>query len=216
MRYRRHRRKSSNCLFRGLLLAGVLATIPWAALADSGRVTVGPRVLDGGFEAGMIYAGLWTQMMARHEQAGGRHGPQDPGGARDGAGDGDEWARRLDQVNRAINRVTYRDDAENWGRIDYWAAPEEFLRRGGDCEDYAIAKYHALKGLGFPVEELRLLILWDHQRAIAHAVLAVGPSGDELVLDNVRDDVLPLAALPHYQIHYSLNEETVLRHLAQN
>ena len=212
MRYRRRRRKSSNCLFRGLLLAGVLATIPWAALADSGRVTVGPRVLDGGLEAGMIYAGLWTQMMARH--AGGADAVGWRGLVREQ--DGEAWPRRLDRVNRAINRVTYRDDAENWGRIDYWAAPEEFFVRGGDCEDYAIAKYHSLKGLGFPVGELRLLILWDRQRAIAHAVLAVGPTGDELILDNVRDDVLPLAALPHYQIHYSLNEETVLRHLAQN
>lgn len=212
MRHRRRRRKSSNCLFRSLLLAGVLATIPWAALAGSDRVLVGPRVLDGGFEAGMIYAGHWTQMMARHEgTADGADWRSLVEGQTDAA-----WPLRLDRVNRAVNRVTYRDDAENWGRIDYWAAPEEFFVRGGDCEDYAIAKYHSLKGLGFPVEELRLLILWDHQRAIAHAVLAVGPSGAQLVLDNVRDDVLPLAALPHYQIHYSLNEETVLRHLAQN
>ena len=212
MHYRRRRRKSSSCLFRSLLLAGVMVMIPLAVLAESDRVTVGPRVLDGGFEAGLIYAGLWTQMMARHEDV------EDTAAWRDLAEvrDDDPWPRRLDRVNHAINRVTYRDDSENWGRIDYWAAPEEFFLRGGDCEDYAIAKYHSLKELGFPVEELRLLILWDDQRAVAHAVLAVGSAGDELVLDNVRDDVLPLAALPHYRVHYSLNEETVLRHLAQN
>ena len=38
----------------------------------------------------------------------------------------------------------------------------------------------------------------------------------ELVLDNIYSVIYPLSALPHYQVHYSLNEDTVLRHLARN
>ena len=127
---------------------------------------------------------------------------------------GDSAARQLVRVNRYINRVSYRDDRVNWGRRDYWAAPGEFFAKGGDCEDFAIAKYLSLKALGFPVEELRLLILWDARRKIAHAVLSVEREGEELVLDNVEGRVLPLAALPHYRVHYALNEKTVLRRLA--
>jgi predicted transglutaminase-like cysteine proteinase len=129
---------------------------------------------------------------------------------------GAEATRQLYEVNRAVNRVRYRDDQDNWGRPDYWAAPSEFFARGGDCEDFAIAKYLALRALGHGLEGLRLLVLTDTKRAIAHAVLTVALDGRELVLDNVRGAILPLGNLPHYRIHYSLNERSVVKHLARN
>lgn len=117
--------------------------------------------------------------------------------------------RQLHEVNRAVNRAAYREDRRNWGRRDHWAAPRELLTRGGDCEDFAIAKYLALRGLGFPARDLRLLILYDTRRQQAHAVLAVALDGRELVLDNLGGAILPLSALPHYRVRYALNERGV-------
>ncbi len=129
---------------------------------------------------------------------------------------GVEARRQLAEVNRTVNRVRYRDDRNNWGRPDYWAAPQEFLARGGDCEDFAIAKYLALRALGYGAEDLRLLILFDSRRAMAHAVLAVVLNGQVLVLDNLRAAILPLGDLTHYRVRYSVNERGVRRHLPRN
>ncbi|MDH3597541.1 MAG: transglutaminase-like cysteine peptidase, partial [Rhodospirillales bacterium] len=129
---------------------------------------------------------------------------------------GAEATRQLTEVNRAVNRVRYRDDLDNWGRPDYWAAPREFLARGGDCEDFATAKYLALRALGYGAEDLRLLILFDARRARAHAVLAVVLHRRVLVLDNLRGAILPLGNLPHYRVRCSLNERSVVRHLVQS
>ena len=114
--------------------------------------------------------------------------------------------RQLHEVNRAVNRATYQEDLPNWGVDDHWAAPRELLARGGDCEGFAIAKYLALRGLGFPPRDLRLLILYDEQRQRAHAALAVWRSGRQLVLDNLHGAILPLSELPHYRVRAALNE----------
>ena len=119
--------------------------------------------------------------------------------------------RQLYEVNRAVNRAPYREDGPNWGVLDHWAAPRELLARGGDCEDYAIAKYLALRGLGFPARDLRLLILYDQNRRRAHAVLSVTLEDRELVLDNLHGAILPLGELPHYQVRAALNETGLVR-----
>ena len=56
---------------------------------------------------------------------------------------------QLQAVNRFLNDWRYQADQQNYGRRDYWATPLEFLRRSGDCEDYAIIKYVSLRQLGF-------------------------------------------------------------------
>ena len=75
-------------------------------------------------------------------------------------------------VNLFLNDWQYKSDIQNYGRRDYWATPLEFLRRSGDCEDYAIAKYVSLRQIGFAPEQLRLVVR-DVVRELAHAVLAV-------------------------------------------
>ena len=62
-------------------------------------------------------------------------------------------------VNRMMNRTQYIVDNKNWGKSDYWATPIEFLTRGGDCEDFAIAKYTALRALGVPEDRMRIAIV---------------------------------------------------------
>ena len=53
---------------------------------------------------------------------------------------------RLGEINRAINlAVRPMSDLAQYGRIDVWTSPLATLARGGgDCEDYAIAKFVAL------------------------------------------------------------------------
>lgn len=54
-------------------------------------------------------------------------------------------------VNVLINRWPYRTDMDVWGVMDYWETPVEFFQKSGDCEDFAIAKYFALRDRAFPL-----------------------------------------------------------------
>ncbi|MGF1474367.1 MAG: transglutaminase-like cysteine peptidase [Geminicoccaceae bacterium] len=117
--------------------------------------------------------------------------------------------KRLDQVkaiNRFVNQWQYREDRVNFGRSDHWASPGEFLRRSGDCEDYAITKYVSLRKLGFTPDQLRLVVLQDVLRDVAHAVLAVYLDGHVYILDNLTNSILPDKRISHYLPYYSVNE----------
>lgn len=118
-------------------------------------------------------------------------------------------AAPLDQikaVNRYVNRVPYIEDQANYGTADYWAEPGEFLARGGDCEDYAIAKYISLRALGLADADMRIVALWDTDRRDFHAVLAVRIGGRALVLDNRTARIRPLDEVENYRPVYSVNE----------
>lgn len=116
-------------------------------------------------------------------------------------------------VNRFFNAWRYKPDADNWDRRDYWATPLEFLDRSGDCEDYAIIKYVTLRELGFPPEQLRLVVVHDHKRDLAHAVLAVYLDNQVYLLDNLYAAMLPQERVTHYVPYYSINETTRWAHV---
>ncbi|MCB1551178.1 MAG: transglutaminase-like cysteine peptidase, partial [Alphaproteobacteria bacterium] len=78
-----------------------------------------------------------------------------------------------DGVNTLLNKVKYIGDSRNWGKSDYWETPVEFLTRGGDCEDFAIAKYVSLRALGVPESLLRIAVVKDLEKGIPHAILIV-------------------------------------------
>lgn len=120
---------------------------------------------------------------------------------------------KLRNVNSLFNQWPYRLDSEVWGVVDYWAAPVEFLRKSGDCEDYAIVKYFALKQLGVPVSDMRIVILMDSIRRLAHAILVVYTGGDAYVLDNLSNVVLSHQRYGHYVPQYSINEEYRWAHI---
>lgn len=125
--------------------------------------------------------------------------------------------RQIDQlhaVNRFINKWRYRADQQNYGRSDYWASPAEFFSRSGDCEDYAIAKYVTLRQLGFSADQLRLVVVKDIERDLAHAVLAAYVDGNVLILDNLTNRVMPQASVTKYSPYYSINEEARWAHAA--
>ena len=109
-------------------------------------------------------------------------------------------------VNSYFNRWPYRLDIDVYGVSDYWATPGEFLKLSGDCEDYSISKYYALRKLGFSVDDMRIVILKDNIRNIAHAVLAVKLEDELYILDNMSDLVLSHLKYEHYVPQYSVNE----------
>lgn len=112
----------------------------------------------------------------------------------------------LKLVNTFWNTWPYREDMANWGKPDYWAIPAQFLKKSGDCEDYAIAKYFTLKELGIPPEDMRIVVLRDTIRNLAHAVLVVYLDGEAYVLDNLSNVVQPHSRLRNYTPQYSVNE----------
>lgn len=118
----------------------------------------------------------------------------------------------LQRVNGYINGVRYLADKGNWGTLDYWAAPDEFFARGGDCEDFAIAKYFSLKKIGFPAGQMRIVVLNDRRLRIAHAVLEVRIGDQTFVLDNRYSKVMHWDEVPHYRAIYSVNEASYWVH----
>lgn len=127
--------------------------------------------------------------------------------------DGLKPNEQLRELNRFLNSWTYRTDLENYGVEDYWASPLEFLGRSGDCEDYAISKYVTLRQLGYPPEKLRIVVLQDILRGVAHAVLAVYLDDKIMIMDSLFDAVLPDTEVTFYVPQYSVNEKTRWAHI---
>ena len=112
---------------------------------------------------------------------------------------------QLRLVNALANQQPYVTDDVNFGRPDYYASPLEFLRRSGDCEDFAIFKYFALRALGFSDSTLRVVLVIRTDDRSAHAVLAVYLDASIYILDNATDRVLPQDAIRGYQPLFSFN-----------
>ena len=115
--------------------------------------------------------------------------------------------RQLDAVNRYFNRIPYAEDKDVYGKLDFWATPEEFIRRNvGDCEDYTIAKYTALRAMGWSADSLLVVVIRDHKYKVNHAALAAKLDGQWYYLDNRASRLVKPSELPFYQPIYALNE----------
>ncbi|WP_315900188.1 transglutaminase-like cysteine peptidase [Ferrimonas balearica] len=122
--------------------------------------------------------------------------------------------QKLERVNDYFNRLTFVDDQTHWGQPDYWATPLEFVASGGgDCEDFAIAKYFTLRVLGVEAAQLRLTYVKAVTLNQAHMVLTYlpTPSAMPLVLDNLNATVLPGSERPDLVPVYSFNGEGLWR-----
>jgi predicted transglutaminase-like cysteine proteinase len=104
------------------------------------------------------------------------------------AGRGRDGRARFGIINRAVNlAIQPESDLAQWGTDDRWSAPLVTFTTGhGDCEDYAIAKYVALKEAGIGEDDLRLVIVRDLAIGQDHAVVAARLDGKWIVLDNRR------------------------------
>lgn len=119
----------------------------------------------------------------------------------------------LGLVNGFFNRIPSLTDLEHWRAAEYWATPAETVAsNGGDCEDYAIGKYFALKELGIPVAQLRLVYAKTWWTRDAHMVLAYysEPQADPLILDNLERQVRPASDRPDLIPVYSFNDDDLL------
>ena len=112
---------------------------------------------------------------------------------------------RIVRANEVLNRARYVSAMANWHDPDHWETPYEFLARGGQCQDYAIAKFMALAASGVPESALRLVVVHDRVTGLDHAVTVVYVDGEALVLDNQVRDVLPSSRLGRYVPYYSIN-----------
>ncbi|MCY4129641.1 MAG: transglutaminase-like cysteine peptidase [Gammaproteobacteria bacterium] len=125
--------------------------------------------------------------------------------------------QRVRLVNRYINRFSrYRDDrrrdvpvGETTVRIGQeWSTLIEFLRRGGDCEDYATAKYQLLRLFGIPSNELRVVVIYDRAEREHHAIVGVANvDGKTVLLDTDNQTYRRRPSM--YQFVYALNEDYV-------
>jgi predicted transglutaminase-like cysteine proteinase len=127
--------------------------------------------------------------------------------------DGRPLKEQVTRVNRFVNQWRYRPDRAVYGKSDYWASPLEFLRNSGDCEDYAILKYVSLKLLGVDEEQIRLAVVQDELRNLAHAVLVVYKEDTAVVLDNLTNAVLPHDRVVNYTPYYTVNATTRWAHV---
>lgn len=110
------------------------------------------------------------------------------------------------QVNNIINGYDYASDPATWGVSDYWETPTEFFTYGGDCEDFAIAKYAVLRALGIAEERLRVAVVRDRTRDRLHAVLIFYLEGRAMILDSEVNDIRDSnLAADRYSMVYSIN-----------
>ncbi len=115
---------------------------------------------------------------------------------------------RLAGVQAVVNRLPYVPDLANWGMADRWETPAEMFARGGDCEDFALTKYFALRELGLAESAMRLAIVWDNRDAEQHAVLFVALDGQSWVLDNKFAGPVAAAELAvRYRVIWSVNRD---------
>ncbi|MFT5880887.1 MAG: putative transglutaminase-like cysteine proteinase [Moritella sp.] len=111
---------------------------------------------------------------------------------------------KLVKVNTFFNQLQFIDDIKLWGEENYWATPIEFIGvNGGDCEDFAIAKYFSLLELGIADEKMRITMVKSLTLNQYHMVVAYYPTPGSvpLILDNIdgaikpasqRNDLLPV------------------------
>ena len=123
-----------------------------------------------------------------------------------------EGHARLGWLNRAVNTsIKPASDWAQYGVADYWASPLQTLgNEAGDCEDYAIVKYVALRELGIGADDLRVVIVRDDKRLTEHAVLAVRYERKWLVLDNRTMAILNTEDARNYRPLFALNSTWAL------
>ena len=119
---------------------------------------------------------------------------------------------QLQMVNDFFNKIPYKTDMSHWKKKDYWATPIEFMgTNGGDCEDYAIAKYFSLIKLGIPDSKLRITYV-SYSKANsnydqAHMVLSYyhKAGGEPVILDNINKTLQPASKRNDLKPVYSFN-----------
>lgn len=134
-----------------------------------------------------------------------------------------EREEQIELVQFYINRTRYDDDHpqrifdHNGKKVgvqrNHWSTLYDFLIKGGDCEDYAAAKYFMLRELGFAPSDMRVVVTYERRLRGYHAVLAVQqPNGAVWLLDS--DNRIRKKSHRGYRYIYAMNEDSVWDHRA--
>ncbi|WP_415397003.1 transglutaminase-like cysteine peptidase [Sulfurimonas sp. CS5] len=121
---------------------------------------------------------------------------------------------KLDKVNTFFNDVRYKSDIKVYGKKDYWATPWEFLGKDmGDCEDYVISKYFALRYLGVDSKKLFFTYVRSSKFKAAHMVLTYfeTPRSEPLILDNNNRKIFPASKRKDLTPIYNFNGESLYK-----
>jgi predicted transglutaminase-like cysteine proteinase len=123
-----------------------------------------------------------------------------------------EGRARLGEINRAINlAIRPMSDLAQYGEIDVWSSPLVTFNHGaGDCEDYAIAKFVALRQAGIALADLRIVIMRDTLRGEDHAVAAARLDGHWLMLDNRRMAMIEDGYVRNYRPLFVIDQSGVM------
>ena len=131
------------------------------------------------------------------------------------AAKGREGRARLGEINRAINlAIRPMTDLAQYGQIDVWTSPLVTLTKGaGDCEDYAIAKFAALRRAGMAADDIRIVVMHDTVRGEDHAVAAARLDGHWLTLDNRRMAMVEDSDVRNYRPTFVIEQQGVMRYV---
>jgi predicted transglutaminase-like cysteine proteinase len=121
---------------------------------------------------------------------------------------------RLGEINRAINlAIRPMSDLAQYSEIDVWSSPlVTFAHGAGDCEDYAIAKFVALRLAGVDPGDLRIVIMRDTIHGEDHAVAAARLDGRWLTLDNRRMTMVEDAQLRNYRPTFVIDQAGIMQY----
>jgi len=109
---------------------------------------------------------------------------------------------KLNRVNSYINKIIGKADKTN-----EWITPKEFMIRGrGDCEDYTLTKYFALKKLNLDTNKIYPSVVKVKGSKNYHMVLLYEKDHELLVLDNLSWKMLPLQKRKNLKFYYAFNE----------
>ena len=121
---------------------------------------------------------------------------------------------RLGEINRAINlAIRPMSDLAQYGQIDVWSSPlVTFTSGAGDCEDYAIAKFAALRLAGVSPDDLRIVVMRDTIHGEDHAVAVARLDDHWLTLDNRRMAMVEDAYVRNYRPLYVIDQHGVMQY----
>ncbi len=113
--------------------------------------------------------------------------------------------KQLPLINRMINFKRYKSDLKLYKVREYWATPQEFLKYGGDCEDYCFAKYFILIELGFNKSDFRFFHVVT-KRGIHHMVLGFKTDKGFIIMDNNTSKIDLLEVRTDLTLVYSFDD----------
>ena len=118
---------------------------------------------------------------------------------------------RIETVNRGVNNaLKFQSDYSQYRQMDKWVSPLATFQSGrGDCEDFATAKFVALRAAGMPFEDLWLLLGFDKAIRQHHMVPVVRLEGRWLVLENRTMVMFEDKDYPNFDPLFLINHEGV-------